>query len=174
VSDVPSQPDRHTAFTAWIDSMRADPRYDASSPAAFAAGWDAATRAERERTTEHVVREFYNGCKPIIGEPSAALWLKLVGEEFTELADAMLAEDRTMIADACADLVYATIGIAVALGIPFDAVFAEVHRSNMTKLLPPVALRDDGKIVKGPRFEPPRIADLLGGDTHQHDPPQTP
>jgi len=51
VSDVSSQPDRDTAcgaaFVAWWEETGA-PARDRRWPA-FAAGWDAATQAERER-----------------------------------------------------------------------------------------------------------------------------
>lgn len=48
-------------------------------------------------------------------------------------------------------------------GIPLNEVFREVMRSNFTKLLPdgtPLR-REDGKILKGPNYEPPRIEPIL-------------
>ncbi len=45
-----------------------------------------------------------------------------------------------------------------------EAVFKEIHRSNMSKLGAdgkPIH-REDGKILKGPNYEPPRIAEVLG------------
>jgi len=50
---VPSQPDRDTAYAAWRDSTRADlrifPSIEGVAREAHAAGWDAATQAERQR-----------------------------------------------------------------------------------------------------------------------------
>jgi NTP pyrophosphatase (non-canonical NTP hydrolase) len=87
----------------------------------------------------------------------------IVAEELRELADAIEARDIVEIADACADVVYGVIGTAVTYGIPFDAVLAEVHRSNMTKVRPgPPVLNGDGKVLKGPGYERPQIAALLG------------
>jgi len=75
--------------------------------------------------------------------------------------------DLVEAADACADLRYVVIGSEITLGIPGDAVFDEVHRSNMTKFLPDgnggfVAQFDaDRKVVKPPTWEPPDIASVL-------------
>jgi len=43
-------------------------------------------------------------------------------------------------------------------------VVAEVHRSNMTKLGADgrPLYRADGKVLKGPSYEPPRLASVLG------------
>ena len=68
-------------------------------------------------------------------------------------------EDATQLADGLGDLLYVTAGAGVALNIDIDGVYAEVHRSNMTKLdndLKPVK-REDGKVLKGPRFEKPDL-----------------
>lgn len=62
-------------------------------------------------------------------------------------------------ADGLADLRYVTEGAAVALGIPLERCFREVHRSNMSKLGEdgkPI-YREDGKILKGPNFQLPRL-----------------
>lgn len=54
-------------------------------------------------------------------------------------------------------------GIAVNLGIPLNAVFTEVHRSNLSKLMPDgtVLRREDNKILKGPNYSPPDVASIL-------------
>ena len=92
---APSQPDRDTAFTAWSADL---PFTWGFEETAFAAGWDAATRAERERIRQ----------------------------------------------------------LAIDKGATFYA-------SNVVV---------DGRTFG--RYEAVPFADLLGGDTHQHDPPQTP
>jgi hypothetical protein len=55
-------------------------------------------------------------------------------EELAELAAALHEGRVVAVADALADLLYVVHGTALACGVPIDAVFAEVHRSNMTKL----------------------------------------
>ena len=90
------------------------------------------------------------------------LRIKLITEEFNELSDALEADDLVEIADALADLTVVVYGTALSYGIDLDAVFEEVHRSNMTKLgedRKPI-YREDGKVLKGPNFEPPRIAEV--------------
>ena len=52
-----------------------------------------------------------------------------------------------------ADLVV-TYGAAVEMGVDLEPVFAEVHRSNMSK---DGGMDAGGKILKGPGFTPPNI-----------------
>jgi len=70
------------------------------------------------------------------------------------------------IADACCDLVYVVVGTCVSLGIPFDKCFAEVQRSNMSKLGEdgkPIIREEDGKILKGPNFSEPDLVGVIYG-----------
>ncbi len=93
----------------------------------------------------------------------AALRVRLLAEETREFADAVEAGDLTALADALADVVYVAYGSAVTYGIDLDAVLAEVHRSNMSKLdvdgRP--LLREDGKVLKSSRYTPPDVAAVL-------------
>jgi predicted HAD superfamily Cof-like phosphohydrolase len=94
----------------------------------------------------------------------AQLRQALLDEEVDELRAAVAAGDVVGIADALADIVYIACGTAHAYGVDLDAAVTEVHRSNMTKLGAdgrPV-YRDDGKVLKGPSYEPPRLAAVLG------------
>jgi len=104
--------------------------------------------------------------RPTVDIPAdeAQLRQALLDEEVDELRAAVAAGDVVAIADALADIVYIACGTAHAYGIDLDTVVAEVHRSNMTKLGRdghPV-YRDDGKVLKGPTYEPPRVAEALG------------
>lgn len=110
-----------------------------------------------------MVREFHRvfGAElreaPRIG--ASDLWLKvlrerLIKEEFDEVLEAMDYNDVAHLAKELADLLYVVYGTAASFGIPMDAVFAEVHRSNMSKAGEdgkPI-LRDDGKVLKGPNY----------------------
>lgn len=97
-------------------------------------------------------------------EETQKLRVKLISEEFTEYQDAVAAGDLALIADAVADLAYVVVGTAVAHGlVRFGDIFAEVHRSNMSKLGEdgkPIR-RDDGKVLKGPNWSPPQLEPLL-------------
>lgn len=63
-----------------------------------------------------------------------------------------------------ADVLYVVYGTAELLEIPLEAVFAEVHRSNMSKVGPngEVIRREDGKILKPDAY---READVHGALT---------
>lgn len=89
---------------------------------------------------------------------------RLIHEELQELDDAWLDDDLVEYADAIGDLLYVVYGAAVEAGIDADVVFAEVNRSNWTKLGADgqVHLRDDGKVLKPDTFEEPQLARLLG------------
>ena len=62
-----------------------------------------------------------------------------------------------------ADLLYVTYGMAVTFGLPIDEVFERVHQSNMSKLGDDgkPLYRDDGKVLKGPNYQPPKLDDLF-------------
>lgn len=61
-----------------------------------------------------------------------------------------------------ADLVFVCYQYAAARGWDLDSAMNRVFRSNMSKLVDGKPLRrDDGKIMKGPNYEPPILEDLL-------------
>lgn len=101
-----------------------------------------------------------------LGRRRTELRISLMEEELSELRTALRmkacfdadAEDIHIVKEIC-DLLYVTFGTAVEMGIPLERFFAEVHRSNMTKN--PGNLREDGKILKGPEYEPPRLEPML-------------
>lgn len=108
----------------------------------------------------------------------AKLRLKLIGEEFLELVDAMLGTegdlaesiadfrktvdeadvriDMVRMADALADLDYVIEGTRLEFGIDGDPIADAVHAANMAKLGGPK--RTDGKILKPPGWKPPDVA----------------
>lgn len=100
---------------------------------------------------------------------STPLWrlrVNLVAEEHEEFVEAMNdGEDLVPIADAICDLIYVLCGTAVSFGIPLDECFAEVQRSNMSKIGPEgkVNRREDGKILKHKDFSPPDLRRVIYG-----------
>lgn len=117
------------------------------------------------------ITEFH--CAYGVAAPDAAITLppdiqelrySLIREEFREYIEAVENDDIVAIADALADLAHVVIGTAAAHGLTrFDDIFAEVHRSNMSKLGAdgkPIH-RDDGKVLKGPGWTPPDLAPLI-------------
>ena len=85
---------------------------------------------------------------------------KLIVEEFEELMSAPYLDD--VMKEAC-DLVYVVMGMFVEFGWDFEEAFDRVHKSNMSKLgedgLP--IYREDGKVLKGPNYEPADLSDLV-------------
>lgn len=111
-------------------------------------------------------------------EERRRLRVALILEEFEEFAyasgfindldglrrlDNIHGGDPVEAADALGDLLYVVYGAALEWGIPIDAVFAEIHRSNMTKVWPDgtVHYRDDGKVIKPPTYSKADIKGVL-------------
>lgn len=103
------------------------------------------------------------GEKPELPDESERLLRReLLAEEFHEYLTAEMDDDLVEISDALADIIYIACGTAVSYGIPLDELFAEVHRSNMAKLVDgKVIRREDGKVQKPAGWTPPDIDGVL-------------
>lgn len=119
----------------------------------------------------NIVREFHETFKQPIGTSVGltgrmTLRREMLREEWDEYGDAHENHDITELADAIGDMIYICCGTAVEFGIPLDAVMAEIHRANMSKLMPDGTplLREDGKVMKGPNYTPPNIKNILFPD----------
>lgn len=95
----------------------------------------------------------------LVDDQTRALRIRLIHEEFEELKEAMAKNDLVGIAKEMADLLYVVYGTAVSYGIDMDAVFREVHRSNMSKV--GGYKREDGKWVKPATYSPAAIEPIL-------------
>lgn len=94
---------------------------------------------------------------------TVALRIELIGEELNEFWDACEQKDIVGVADALADILYVTYGAGHAFGVDLDKCFAEVQRSNMSKLGEdgkPI-YREDGKVLKGPNYSEPDLKSVL-------------
>jgi NTP pyrophosphatase (non-canonical NTP hydrolase) len=93
----------------------------------------------------------------------------LIEEEAAELRTAVETSDLVEIADALADLLWVTLEASHTFGIPIEAVFEEVRRSNDTKLASAAPTRNAaGKIVAGPGFVAPDIGRILEAVRRPH------
>jgi NTP pyrophosphatase (non-canonical NTP hydrolase) len=113
----------------------------------------------------HRAQRLVSNTVPTLDVPEAvkALRCSLIEEEAAEFRAALEGGDIVGVADAIADLLYVVYGAARTFGIPVREVFAEVHRSNMTKLDDngePI-VRAEGKVMKGPHYSPPDLLPLL-------------
>jgi predicted HAD superfamily Cof-like phosphohydrolase len=93
----------------------------------------------------------------------------LIVEEFKEFLDAenQLIMGLTVNSAEClkelSDLVYVCYQYAANLGWDLDEALDRVHKSNLSKLDDngnPI-YREDGKVLKGPNYEPPNLNDLV-------------
>ena len=95
----------------------------------------------------------------------------LIREELEELEEALTDADPVATYDAAIDIMYVTLGMLVEMGMDVEPGFAEVHRSNLSKLGPdgkPIISRGEdvdgypaGKVLKGPDYSPPDLARVL-------------
>lgn len=99
------------------------------------------------------------------GNPSqAALYRDLIDEERNEFLEALADNDEVEQFDAVLDQIVVLMGYGWSRGWPMTEGWAEVMRSNMTKINPYsgfVSRRADGKILKPEGWTPPDLASLL-------------
>ena len=120
------------------------------------------------------VEDFQKAFGGFIGEgPSfpplerCVLRQKLLQEEVLELHEAWSNEDIVEVADAITDCLYILFGTAIEFGKQdkLEALFDEVHGSNMSKLDEngkPI-YRNDGKVMKGPNYYKPNLKKIING-----------
>ena len=93
----------------------------------------------------------------------------LIVEEFKEFLDAdqnmvlMHPQDREATLKELADLIYVCAQYAENMNWDIEQALRRVHRSNMSKLGEdgkPI-YREDGKVLKGPNYQPPDLSDLV-------------
>ena len=87
----------------------------------------------------------------------------LLKEELDELNIAIKTKDIVEVADALTDILYVCYGAGHAFGIDLDKCFAEVQRSNMSKLDndgKPI-FNESGKVMKGPNYSKPNLKQFL-------------
>ena len=100
-----------------------------------------------------------------IGEDRNLLRYKLMREENEEYLEAANNNDLVEVADALGDMLYILAGTIIEHGMQHKIVevFDEIQRSNMSKLGEdgkPI-YREDGKVLKGPNYFKPNIAEIL-------------
>ena len=87
----------------------------------------------------------------------------LIAEEFDEFMHAYLAEPHADELKELADLVYVCFQYAENMEWDLEEAMFRVHNSNMSKLGldgKPIR-RADGKVLKGPKYQPPNLTNLV-------------
>ena len=96
--------------------------------------------------------------------------INLISEEYAELNEAFVEacthiqnkRAREECLKELADLVYVCFQFAAAAGWQLDEALDRVHQSNLSKLVDGKPLkREDGKVLKGPNYQPPNLKDLV-------------
>ena len=100
-----------------------------------------------------------------LSEDDILLRYKLMREENEEYLEAARNKDMVEVADALGDQLYILCGTILKHGMQHKIaeVFEEIQRSNMSKLDKdgnPI-YREDGKVLKGPNYFKPNIAEIL-------------
>jgi predicted HAD superfamily Cof-like phosphohydrolase len=105
--------------------------------------------------------------QPTVNIPQQTIFLRhnLMKEENEEYLEAAQNNDMVEVADALGDMLYILCGTILSHGMQhkITEVFNEIQRSNMSKLGAdgkPI-YREDGKVLKGPNYFKPMIANIL-------------
>lgn len=103
--------------------------------------------------------------KADLGKAKNELRFNLMQEENEEYLEAAKNNDLVEVADALGDMLYILCGTIIEHGMQdkIEEVFNEIQRSNMSKLGEdgqPI-YREDGKVLKGPNYFKPNIAEIL-------------
>ena len=100
-----------------------------------------------------------------LGDQKNRLRYELMKEENEEYLEAANNGDLTEVADALGDMLYVLCGTIIEHGLEhkIEAIFDEIHQSNMSKLDEngnPI-YNKMGKVIKGPAYVKPNIAKAL-------------
>lgn len=109
--------------------------------------------------------DYLESPKADLGLNKNMLRYKLMREENEEYLEAANDNDLVEVADALGDMLYILCGTIIEHGLQhkIEDVFNEIQRSNMSKLGEngdPI-YREDGKVLKGPNYFKPKIAEIL-------------
>lgn len=130
-------------------------------------------------TLEQKVRDFHTATEIPLDAPFDRALLQLRKDLLAEEVRELMAEFDSALADLeagrdipaatrlnmlkeMADVIYVTMGAAASFGFPITKAMERVHESNLSKFDEngkPIR-REDGKILKGPRYHPPQMDDL--------------
>ena len=112
-------------------------------------------------------RKFMRACGQTtdeFAESQYQMYCDLIQEEAQELQYALKAKDPVEQLDALIDILVVTAGAIHSLGVDAEGAWKEVMRSNFAKVdsrTGKVVKREDGKVLKPPGWEPPRLKGFL-------------
>lgn len=107
---------------------------------------------------------FHTACDQEPSESNYKMYLSLIDEEYTELKDAIDANDRLEQLDALVDILVVTMGAIRAGGFDSEGAWNEVMQTNFAKIDPTtgkVRKREDGKVLKPEGWQPPNLTSYI-------------
>ena len=119
----------------------------------------------RSQSLQEQAQQFRTAFGTKNGTGNRTMQRDLIAEEFDEFMQACLAEPHANELKELADLVYVAFQYAENMEWDLEEALFRVHKSNMSKLGldgKPIR-RKDGKVLKGPNYEPPYLDDLVNG-----------
>ena len=107
---------------------------------------------------------FATACDQAPSVENYAMYLDLITEEYNELKDAIVANDKVEQLDALVDILVVTMGAIRAAGWDGEAAWKEVMDTNFAKIDPAtnkVIKRADGKVLKPEGWKAPQLAQFV-------------
>ena len=89
----------------------------------------------------------------LLDKQTSDLRYHIMASEVQEYKEAVESGDIRKIADALGDILFGTIGTALAHGLDIEKIFDAIHESNMTKERPDKT----GKAIKGKDYKEPNL-----------------
>ena len=111
------------------------------------------------------INTFATACDQPPSVENYAMYLDLITEEYNELKDAIVANDRVEQLDALVDILVVTMGAIRAGGFDGEGAWKEVMDTNFAKIdatTGKVRKREDGKVLKPEGWKAPELAQFVG------------
>ena len=106
------------------------------------------------------VVKFIEACDQEKNDKNVLLYKNLIREEFDEFIKAYLENDDEAQLDGCMDLIWVVLGFCYMKGFKVDGAWAEVARSNLSKInfeTGKVIKNKNGKVMKPEGWSPPNL-----------------
>ena len=110
------------------------------------------------------INKFAEACDQPPSPENYRMYLGLIDEEYDELLDAVVAEDKVEQLDALVDILVVTIGAIRAAGWDAESAWKEVMNTNFAKInldTGKVIKREDGKVLKPEGWKAPELKQFI-------------
>ena len=144
------------ADTFWQDAIKLNLYY--SGMAADVLRFMAAFEQPVIHNDAEITPSDFRLAEKLMAEEIKGMWIG-----FNKFSQAATLENKAEFVDGAIDTIYVVLWSLLKLGVPVDAVFEEVQRSNMAKLQPDgTCLKNEaGKVQKPADWTPPNIHQIL-------------